>query len=401
MQFRNLFHIPCHGTEADITGNSHGYPASPHRLVTSDKIRRTPEQPVDFKRSWGHPFPKNHEKQRRASPEGDPAPGVTETDMQRNEIHELLTAPYEEVRLKADAVRRATLGDHVRTRGLIEFSNRCICNCKYCGLRRANTHLHRYLMPRETIMAAVDAAVAAGTDTIVLQSGEDPSQPAAVLAGHIEAIKTRHPHMAVTLGVGERSRADYALWRRAGADRFLIKHETANPELYARLHPGRTLAERLRALADLADLGYVVGSGFIVGVPGQTLEDIVEDILLVQHLNVGMCGAGPFIPQRDTPFHEEPRGSVPLTLHVMSVLRLALPHAHLPATTALATLDPVQGQCDGLRAGGDVLMPSFTPALYRGDYRIYDNKKRVGIEEAIAAVRAAGRTCSLTTENAS
>ena len=315
--------------------------------------------------------------------------------MQRNELRELLTAPREEVRREADLVRRTKLGDHVYVRGLIEFSNSCICNCLYCGLRRANTQLHRYEMSREALMAAVDAAACAGVDTVVLQSGEDPSQSAKWIAGHVEAIKIRYPHLAVTLSVGERPRSDYTLWKMAGADRFLIKHETANPELYAKLHPGRTLKERLRALTDLADLGYVVGSGFIVGVPGQSLDDIVEDIMLVQHLNVGMCGTGPFIPQSDTPFHDRRRGSVSLTLQIMSILRLVLPTAYLPATTALATLDPIQGQCEGLRAGGNVLMPSFTPAAYRDDYCIYDHKKRVGTEEALAAIRAAGRTCSL------
>ncbi len=322
-------------------------------------------------------------------------PEAKDCPMQRNEIHELLAAPREEVRRKADLVRKAALGDHVNVRGLIEFSNSCICNCRYCGLRRANTHLHRYRMPHETLLNAVDEAVSAGTDTIVLQSGEDPSQSAGLIAGYVEAIKMRHPHMAVTLSVGERPRSDYALWKETGADRFLIKHETANPKLYARLHPGRTLKERLRALTDLADLGYVVGSGFIVGVPGQSLEDIVEDIMLVQDLNVGMCGVGPFVPQADTPFRNEEPGSVPLTLHIMSILRLAMPSVHLPATTALATLDPVQGQCEGLRAGGNVLMPSFTPAVHRNEYRIYDHKKCVGTEEAIEAVKMAGRTCSL------
>lgn len=318
--------------------------------------------------------------------------------MQRSEIFELLSIPHEELRLQADLMRKKVLGDHVNVRALIEFSNFCICNCRYCGLRRANTHLRRYCISCEELIQAVDTAVSAGTDTIVLQSGENPAQPAEQIAEYVRRIKTRHPHMAVTLSVGERSREEYALWKAAGADRFLIKHETANPRLYAHLHPGRSLRERLRALEDLADLGYVVGSGFIVGVPGQSIEDIVEDILLVQDLKVGMCGVGPFVPQADTPFSGQQRGSVPLTLRIMSILRLALPSVHLPATTALATLDPVQGQCDGLRAGGNVLMPSFTPEAYRKDYRIYDNKKRVGITDAIAAIKAAGRTCSLTEE---
>lgn len=319
--------------------------------------------------------------------------------MTREEIHALLRLPFEELRRRADAVRREVMGDQVRVRGIIEFSNICICNCRYCGLRRANATLRRYLMPREEILAAVDEAARAGVDTVVLQSGENPDMPAADLAAYVAAIKERHPALAVTLSVGERLREDYALWRAAGADRFLIKHETANPVLYARLHPGRTLEQRLRAIRDLQELGYLVGSGFIVGVPGQTEEDIVSDILLARELGVGMCGAGPFVPQAETPLGGEPHGSVDMTLRVMAVLRLALPHAHLPATTALATLDASRGQRAGLEAGGDVLMPSFTPQCYRGSYRIYDNKKRVDVAEARAAIEAAGRTHTLRAED--
>lgn len=319
--------------------------------------------------------------------------------MERDEIrYLLLETPYGKLQADADAVRREILGDHVCVRGLIEFSNRCVCNCRYCGLRSSNTRLRRYRLPESEVLQAVDTATTAGVDTVVLQSGEDPGLPACTLARTIEKIRNRYPHLAVTLSVGERSKADYALWRRAGAERFLIKHEMANPHLYATLHPGRTLDQRLTALRTLAELGYTVGSGFIIGVPWQTVADLIDDILLIQHLQVGMCGAGPFIPQGDTPLHGERKGSVSLTLRVMAVLRLVLPQAHLPATTALASLDPVEGQCHGLVAGGDVLMPSFTPEMYRNEYRIYDHKKRVGVAEACAAIKAAGRTHTLHTE---
>lgn len=315
--------------------------------------------------------------------------------MRYNDIATLLFhTPLEDLLRRADALRRRHHGDHVYVRGLLEFGNVCICNCRYCGLRHANTRLPRYRLSPRDILSIAETIAASGADTIVLQSGEDPSLPATALAPLISTIRER-TGLAVTLSVGERPRADYALWKDAGATRYLLKHETADPDLYARLHPGRTLAERLRCLDDLIDLGYATGSGFIVGLPGQTPEILVKDILLARALGVKMCGVGPFIPQADTPLREAPPGSVALTLRVMAVLRLALPHAYLPATTALATLDPVAGQRDGLRAGGNVLMPSFTPDKYRGNYRIYDNKACIRLEEVKEAITRAGRTHSL------
>lgn len=312
-----------------------------------------------------------------------------------NEVRDLMRMPYEELRVQADEVRRKNVGDHVFVRGIIEFSNICICNCKYCGLRRANTALHRYTMTLEEITAAADAAVAAGVDTVVLQSGENPELSAENLSAIILELKRLYPSLHITLSVGERSREDYAAWRAAGAERFLIKHETANPQLYANLHPGRTLEERLNSMYCLSELGYQLGSGFIIGIPGQTEEDLIEDVLLMQQLNAAMCGVGPFVPQTQTPFADEVSGSVETTLRVMAILRLALPRINLPATTALATLEPELGQRAGLQAGGNVLMPSFTPVCYRGDYRIYDNKKRVDASEAKCIIESVGRKHAL------
>ena len=317
--------------------------------------------------------------------------------LDRTELRRLLHAPYSELQSLADTVRREAVGDHVYLRGLIEFSNFCVCNCRYCGLRRDNRSLSRYILTPDELFSSAEAAALAGMDTLVLQSGEYPGVSASFLADIIKELRARHPDLAITLSVGERPAADYALWRKAGAERFLIKHETANPRLYAQLHPGRTLFTRLEAIRTLKNLGYTVGSGFIIGVPGQTEEDLIEDLLLVQALQVGMCGAGPFLPQAETPFKKAPTGSVPLTLRIMALIRILLPNVHIPATTALASLDPVAGQCEGLRAGGNVLMPSFTPDQHRSQYRIYDHKQRIGVQEAHLAISRAGRTYGRTT----
>lgn len=319
--------------------------------------------------------------------------------MQRDEIlHLLYDAPRDALFARADAVRRKTKGDHVFIRGLIEFSNHCVRDCNYCGLRRSNAAAQRYRLTTGEILDAASAAVTAGADTIVLQSGDDLACEAEAIATLVRAIK-HDLGVAVTLSCGERPVRDYALWRAAGADRYLMKHETADAGLYAALHPGRTLAQRLEALRALHTLGYEIGSGFIIGVPGQKHGALVDDILLVRELGVEMCGAGPFIPQADTPCGDAPHGSAELTLRVLATLRIVLPHANLPATTALATLDPVAGQRDGLLAGANVLMPGFTPAERRAQYRIYDNKHRVGMEEARAAIEAAGRTHTLPQED--
>lgn len=309
--------------------------------------------------------------------------------MNRREILDLLfRMPWPELRAAAQQQRRAAVGRHVFVRGLLEFSNLCRRNCRYCGLRRANRPLRRYCLSRSAILAAARQAAAAGVDTLVLQSGEW-ERPPHWLAAIIRQVKAELG-LAVTLSVGEMPRDHYACWREAGADRFLLRHETADATLYARLHPGHHLTERLRALEWLAELGYEVGSGFLVGVPGQRPTSLADDILLVRRLGVAMCGVGPFIPQAATPLALAPHGDVPMTLRVLAVLRLVLPTAHLPATTALASLSPDDGQRQGLLAGANVLMPSFTPAACRAAYRIYDNKAQVSLAAARRAITSAG-----------
>ncbi|WP_338832948.1 [FeFe] hydrogenase H-cluster radical SAM maturase HydE [Neomoorella humiferrea] len=271
----------------------------------------------------------------------------------------------------ADSVRARVAGDEVHLRGVIEFSNYCRRRCYYCGLRADNVNLQRYRLMPEDIVAAARRGAELGYGTIVLQSGEDPWYTGPVLAGIIREIKKLG--VAVTLCVGERTRDEYALWREAGADRYLLKHETANAALYNRLHPGMSWQERLQCLQWLRELGYQVGSGNIIGLPGQTLEDLADDLILLRELDVEMAGLGPFIPHPATPLGGEPPGSLDLTYRVVATARLVIPYAHLPATTAVGTLAP-NGRQLALQRGANVIMPNLTPTRYRVDYQIYPNK---------------------------
>lgn len=307
-------------------------------------------------------------------------------------LHLLNTDDGESVRAAAEEALLRAKGTRVFVRGLIEFSNVCRRNCRYCGLRAQNRALARYTLGADEVLAAARSAVALGADSIVLQSGEGAAD-AAWLAEVVREIVTGLG-VPVALCVGERPERDYALWREAGATRYLLKHETADAALYARLHPGHTLAERVGCLRMLKALGYATGTGFMTGLPGQSAESLADDILLARELGVAMCGAGPFIPQAETPLAAAPGGMAAQNLRVLSVLRLALPEADLPATTALASLAP-DGQAEGLRAGANVLMPSFTPAARRADYRIYDHKAPVSMCDAARAIAAAGRTCRI------
>ncbi len=278
-----------------------------------------------------------------------------------------------ELRRRADAVREQAKGSVVRLRALIEFSNRCVRNCLYCGLRRDNRSLERYALdPEEVVRLAVRAA-RAGYATVVLQSGEDPAYDRETLARMVGAIKDRAPGVAVTLSVGEHSRADYRAWRAAGADRYLLKHETSDPTLYARLRPGRRLEQRLRCAEWLKELGYELGLGNIVGLPDQTEESLLGDLELLARLEPEMVGVGPFIPHPATPLAAEPPGDVDLTLNIVALTRLVLPLAHIPATTALATLDR-RARGEALRSGADVLMVSIGPAERRRLYEIYPDR---------------------------
>ncbi len=283
---------------------------------------------------------------------------------------------------EADDVRKAFCGDEVHIRGIIEFSNHCLRNCLYCGLRRENKNISRYKMSPEEIIKTSNEIIQLGVKTIVLQSGDDLEFSRKMLSEVISKIKKRNPDIAITLSTGERPLDDYKAFKDSGADRYLLKHETANPLLYGKLHPGQSLKKRLEILEYLKKLGYQIGAGSIVGLPGQTLEDLAEDILILKNLNVDMAGIGPFIPQKDTPLKNSPCGSLELTLKVLALTRIVVKNVHLAATTALATLSPHKGQLLGFKAGCNVIMPDFTPENYRKNYVIYDNKVRVHLESA-------------------
>lgn len=296
-------------------------------------------------------------------------------DLGRDELACLLRLEGEEQQAlfaAADRVRARTMGDGVHLRGLIEFSNICRMDCCYCGIRRSNRKVRRYRMAPEEIVAAAQGASRLGYGSVVLQSGEGDALNPGELAGVVRQIKATTP-LAITLSVGERTREEYALWRAAGADRFLLRHETADPELFARLRPGRRLQQRLQCLRWLRELGYQVGSGFMVGLPGQTVETIADDILLLKELNVEMAGIGPFIPAPDTPLADEASGTVDQTLNAVACTRLTLQDAHLPATTALGSIHP-RGRQLALQCGANVIMPNVTPGRYREHYQLYPNK---------------------------
>lgn len=296
---------------------------------------------------------------------------------------------------KAVEVRKANYGDAVYVRGLIEFTNYCRNNCLYCGIRRGNPNAQRYRLSREEILDCCREGHDLGFRTFVLQGGEDPWYSPERIAQLVRDIKAAHPDCAVTLSVGEQSREVYQLWFDAGADRYLLRHETANNDHYRTLHPPELSPEnRKQCLHDLKEIGYQVGCGFMVGSPGQTAEHLAEDLLYIHALQPHMVGIGPFIPQKDTPFGEEPAGSFELTLFLLGLLRLMLPEVLLPATTALGTIHP-RGRELGILAGANVCMPNLSPISVRKKYALYDNKICTGCEAAQSRDELAQRVASI------
>jgi len=289
----------------------------------------------------------------------------------------------------ARRLRDERYGREVFLRGLVEFTSYCAQDCLYCGLRRSNGRAVRYRLGKDEIAACCEAGAALGFRSFVLQGGEDAFYTDDVLCGIVEAVKAKAPDCAVTLSVGERSAESYRRLRAAGAERYLLRHETADAAHYAQLHPERqTLESRKRCLYDLKAAGFHVGAGFMVGSPGQTAETLAEDMLFLREFQPEMVGIGPFMPHGETPFGGKKAGTVQQTLVMVALTRLLLPNALLPATTALASVHP-EGRIWGLEAGANIVMPNISPADVRAAYRIYDGKRTFGSEaaEGLASLR--------------
>ena len=288
---------------------------------------------------------------------------------------------------RADEVRRTVYGNKVYIRGLIEFTNYCKNNCYYCGIRCANKSAERYRLSKEDILDCCREGYELGFRTFVLQGGEDPYYTDDILCNIVSEIRRAYPDCAITLSIGEKPKDSYQAYFDAGANRFLLRHETADNHHYGKLHPESMSPEtRKRCLFDLKEIGYQVGSGFMVGSPYQTMENIIADLRFLQELSPDMVGIGPYVNHKDTPFKEFKSGSVELTLRLISVLRLMFPKILIPSTTALGTLHP-EGRELGLKAGANVVMPNLSPKKTRKLYQIYENKLSTN-EEAAESRRA-------------
>lgn len=296
----------------------------------------------------------------------------------------LMEGDYEKRLLfnKADAVRRQHYGTDVYIRGLIEISNYCKNDCLYCGIRRSNGNVTRYRLSEEEILACCKQGYELGFRTFVLQGGEDGYHTTDCVKRIVAGIKKNHPDCAVTLSLGERPREDYEIWHQAGADRYLLRHETAARSHYEKLHPSKQrFDDRMACLRILKEIGYQTGAGFMVGSPFQGTAELIADMRFLQAFQPQMVGIGPFIPHHDTPFAGYQAGSLERTLIMVALTRLTLPGALIPATTALGTIHP-QGQELGLKAGANVVMPNLSPVHVRGQYSLYDHKACTGQEAA-------------------
>jgi len=271
----------------------------------------------------------------------------------------------------ADRIRHENVGDEVHLRGLIEFSNICKRQCKYCGLRSPNKEVERYRLSKDEILLTAKNAVNLGYRTIVLQSGEDDYYDTDKMCEIIKEIKNLD--VALTLSVGEKTYDEYQAFKKAGADRYLLRIETTDKELYTQMHPNASIDNRFRCLYDLKNLGYETGTGCLVGLPNQTVESLADDILFFKALDADMVGIGPFIPHKETPLKDAKMGDFDLALKVMALTRLNLPNINIPATTAMETINP-NGRLIALQSGANVVMPNVTNQEYRAKYEIYPGK---------------------------
>lgn len=303
---------------------------------------------------------------------------------------------------KANEIRQKNYGSDVYIRGLIEFTNYCKNDCYYCGIRKGNRCAERYRLTQQQIMDCCDTGYKLGFRTFVLQGGDDPYFTAERITDIVKAIKEKYPDCAVTLSVGERDRQTYQKWFDAGADRYLLRHETADKALYTTLHPADMSWEnRLDCLEELKEIGYQVGCGFMVQTPGQTAEMILKDLRYIQNLQPHMVGIGPYIPHKDTPMKDCTAGTAELTLRLLAIIRLMLPQVLLPATTALGTIKG-DGRQLGMKYGANVVMPNLSPTDVRSKYLLYNNKIATGEEaaESLSLLKAsmADVGCSVVTD---
>jgi len=324
---------------------------------------------------------------------------IREHSLNIDEYEYLITNRNEEIterlRNEAVALRQKVYGRSVFVRGLIEIRSYCRNDCLYCGIRRSNSKAQRYRLTEEEILSCCDEGYSLGYRTFVLQGGEDAYYTDDLLSDLITKIKSGYPDCAVTLSLGERSYESYKRLYDSGADRYLLRHETANREHYAKLHPqSQSFDNRMECLRNLKEIGYQVGCGFMVGSPYQTDRILAEDLRFIEGFRPAMCGIGPFITHRDTPFRDEANGSAELTLYLLSVIRIMLPNVLLPATTALGTADAI-GREKGILAGANVVMPNLSPSEVRKKYLLYDNKICTGEESAQCRSCLSGRMRSI------
>lgn len=288
----------------------------------------------------------------------------------------------EYLRKKAESIRKSIYGNAVFIRGLIEISNICKNDCFYCGIRKSNTLCQRYRLTPDEILSCAENGYKLGFRTFVLQGGEDGFFTDKVLCDIVKKIKALFPDCAITLSMGERSEESYRLLKEAGADRYLLRHEAISDELYSRLHPEKMLLKtRINCLQTLKKLGFQTGCGFMVGAPFQNNRHIAEDLKFIEEFQPEMCGIGPFVPHKDTPFGEYPGGSAELTCFLLSIIRLIKPNILLPSTTALGTIHP-EGRELGILSGANVVMPNLSPENARKKYELYNNKLNTGAENA-------------------
>lgn len=309
-----------------------------------------------------------------------------EQTIYREQLQTLLATTDEQaINYLRDTARKVAddiYGKQVFIRGLIEFTNYCKNDCIYCGIRRSNPNAQRYRLTEEEILSCCANGYELGFRTFVLQGGEDPYFTDERICNIVAKIKQDYPDCAVTLSIGEKDKASYQAFYDAGADRYLLRHETADEAHYQSLHPAEmSFQHRIQCLYDLKEIGYQVGCGFMVGSPGQTVDTLYEDLMFIKKLQPHMVGIGPFIPQKDTPFGQEPAGTMEQTLRLLSIIRLIHPHVLLPSTTALGTIHPL-GREKGIQAGANVVMPNLSPVAVREKYKLYDNKICTGDEAA-------------------